>query len=116
MSPIVLHESAVKPFCFYLDGNLCKGVSHRNRLYYLVETLDVGEVERVRSLCLDLRRQKLTCLVTKSERYYRVWTDLRAMQVMPDLSKPVLPVTIPLGSRPGLTKTGELAVLSDTLD
>ncbi|MBD1913031.1 MULTISPECIES: hypothetical protein [unclassified Leptolyngbya] len=98
MSPIVLNETSVKPFCFYLDGNLCKGVSYQNRLYHLVETLNAGNLERVREICLDLRRQKLTCIITRTEHHYRIWTDLRAMQVGTEVAKPVLPVSFSAAS------------------
>jgi len=103
MPPIVLHESAVKPFCFYLDGNLRQGVSYHNRLYHLVETLSAGDIEGVRNRCLDLRRRKLSCIVTKSERYYRIWTDLRAMETTPEPPKPPLPPVSPK-VRTSLTK------------
>lgn len=117
MSPIVLNEATVKPFCFYLDGNLCKGVSYRNRLYHLVETLNAGDLEGVRGICLKLRQQKLTCIITKTDRHYRVWTDLRALQVGAEVSKPVLPASIATpGRATGLMKNGELAVASEAVE
>lgn len=117
MSPIVLNEATVNPFCFYLDGNLCKGVSYRNRLYHLVETLSVGDLERIREICLKLRQQKLTCIITKTDRHYRVWTDLRAIQVGSEVAKPVLPASISTPGRvTGFVKSGELAVASEAVE
>jgi hypothetical protein len=117
MSPIVLNEATVKPFCFYLDGNLCKGVSYRNRLYHLVETLKVGDLERVREVCLKLRQQKLTCIITKTDRHYRVWTDLRALQVGAEVSQPILPASMSTtGRATSFMKSGELAVASEAVE
>jgi hypothetical protein len=116
MSPIVINESTVKPFCFYLDGNLCKGISYRNRLYHLVETLNAGDLDRVRAICLELRQQKLTCIITKTERHYRVWTDLRALQTGSEVSKPVLPAGFSASRGTAFTRSGELAVASEAME
>lgn len=116
MSPIIIDESSIKPFFFYLDGSLHKGMSHQKRLFWLLDTLNPGDREQIRETYLNLRKQGLTCIITKSERYYRIWTDLRdlpqsAVAAVPMSSFSQFPV-----HQAGALRTAEYAVLSEALD
>lgn len=78
MSFNVTSESSGQLFCFYLDGNLCEGIRHRNRIYTLVKTLNISDHHGMRDICEELRRNNRACLITRSHHRYRVWTDVRS--------------------------------------
>lgn len=77
MSFNVTNESSGQLFCFYLNGKLCEGIRHRNRIYTLVKTLDIRDHQGMRCVCEELRRKNRACLITRSHQCYRVWTDVR---------------------------------------
>jgi len=85
MLPTVVAESSVQSFCFYADGDLCDGVRYQNRLYRLVQTLEVGDRTGVRQVCQHLHRNGQPCIITTSKRYYKVWTDICPSMLMRSL-------------------------------
>lgn len=86
MLPTVTCEELVSPFSFYFEDQIHRGMTHRKKLYFQVQTYSKTQRDKAYELALHLSQQGILSVITASSvmrpTCYRVWVDLSAAKAV----------------------------------
>jgi hypothetical protein len=78
--PAIIHEQFVKPFKFYFNNELCKGMNYQGRLYTISKTFTSAQRADAFVLACKLSAQETQTVITLFQEQYTVWIDLCHVQ------------------------------------
>ncbi|MBD2155627.1 hypothetical protein [Leptolyngbya sp. FACHB-16] len=93
MEPLLICETFVSRFKFWLDGQIHDGMQHRNELFRCLRKETVLGRQQVYDLSWALSHEGVHTVVTASKGHYTLWVSLRSLANLEgalDLSNPKL--------------------------
>jgi hypothetical protein len=87
MEPLLINETFISRFKFWLDGQVQDGMHHREELFRCFRTETQQGRQRIYDLGWALSHEGVHTVITASQHHYTLWVSLRSLETLEQASK-----------------------------
>jgi len=79
--PTIIHETFLQPFNFHHQGCIYSAALFRKAIYAQLRKFHISERERAYDFSFSISEQGYLTLITVTPYHYKVWADVRALEI-----------------------------------